>query len=82
VGRAVPRDLRFLRIGDLLTFGSEQRITHIGVYIGNGRYVHASSGAGAVVESRLDQRESSLTRAWQGVRRVMAERDSTVVAGG
>ncbi|MDQ3556718.1 MAG: C40 family peptidase [Gemmatimonadota bacterium] len=80
-GREIPRDPRFLRIGDLLTFGSEQRITHVGVYIGNGRYVHASSVAGQVVESRLDHRESSLVRAWRGARRVMAERDATSVAG-
>ena len=72
VGREVPRDPRFLRIGDLLTFGTERRITHIGVYIGNGRYVHASSVAGRVVESRLDQR-GSLMRTWRGVRRVVAE---------
>lgn len=82
VGEAVPRDPRFLRIGDLLTFGTPTRISHIGVYIGGGRYVHASSTAGRVVESRLDRPGSTLLRAWQGVRRVISGRDSTVVAGG
>lgn len=79
-GQEIPRDPRFLRVGDLLTFGDDLRITHVGVYIGNGRYVHASSVAGRVVESRLDRRESSLIRAWRGARRVLSDRDSTLVA--
>lgn len=80
MGEEIPRDPRFLRIGDLLTFGDGLRITHVGVYIGNGRYVHASSVAGQIVESRLDRRESSLIRAWRGVRRVLSDHDSTLVA--
>lgn len=81
VGQEVPRDPSRLRVGDLLTFGKGNRVTHVGVYVGNGRYIHASSGAGRVVESRLDRPASSLVRAWYGVRRFMAARDSaTTVA--
>lgn len=76
-GREVPRDPARLRVGDLLTFGRGGRITHVGVYVGDGRYIHASSYAGRIVESRLEQRESSLARAWMGVRRLLAESDST-----
>lgn len=76
-GREVPRDPARLRVGDLLTFGRAGRITHVGVYVGEGRYVHASSHAGRIVESRLDRRESSLARAWVGVRRLLAESDTT-----
>lgn len=76
-GREVPRDPARLRVGDLLTFGRGGRITHVGVYVGEGRYIHASSYAGRIVESRLDRRESSLVRAWMGVRRLIAEGDTT-----
>ncbi len=72
-GREVPRDPSRLRVGDLLTFGRGGRITHVGIYVGEGRYVHASSYAGRIVESRLDRRESSLVRAWMGVRRLLAD---------
>lgn len=75
VGREVPRDRLSLRVGDILTFGKGNRVTHVGVYVGNGRYIHASSGAGRVVESSLDRPASRLVRAWYGVRRFM-ERDS------
>ena len=57
-------------------------MTHIGVYVGNGRYVHASSGRGQITESNLDRPQSSLVRAWMGVRRVFgAESDSAANRG-
>ncbi len=77
VGTEVPRDRSLLRPGDLLTFGRGGRVTHIGVYVGDGRYVHASSGRGQITESNLDRPQSNLVRAWMGVRRVFgAETDS------
>ena len=79
-GLAVLPDTTHLRPGDLLTFGKSKRgASHVGIYIGNGRYVHASSGAGRVIESDLDRKSSSLVRAWRGVRRVLvsADADST-----
>jgi len=76
-GKEIPRDRSMLRPGDLLTFGRGGRVTHIGVYVGDGRYVHASSGRGQITESSLDRPQSSLVRAWLGVRRVFgAETDS------
>ena len=72
-GLAVQRDLTRLRPGDLLTFGKGKRgASHIGIYVGGGRYVHASSGAGRVIESDMGRSSSSLVRAWRGVRRVVA----------
>lgn len=71
VGQEIPRDRSLLRPGDLLTFGRGSRVTHIGVYVGNGRYVHASSGRGQITESSLDRPQSALVRAWMGVRRVI-----------
>lgn len=71
-GFAVERDADHLRPGDLLTFGKGKRgVSHIGIYIGNGRYVHASSIAGRVIESDLDRPASPLIKNWRGVRRLV-----------
>jgi cell wall-associated NlpC family hydrolase len=77
-GREVPRDVSQLRVGDILTFGTG-RVSHVGIYIGNGRYIHASTGAGRIVEARLDRPASPLVKAWYGVRR-MFESDSAAEA--
>lgn len=75
-GRAVERDTSRLRPGDLLTFGNGRRASHIGIYVGNGRYVHASSIAGRVVESPIDRRAERV-KPWRGARRVLpAEEDA------
>jgi cell wall-associated NlpC family hydrolase len=70
VGREVARDPDKLQPGDLLTFGRGSRITHIGIYIGNGRYVHASTSRREVVEAEIG-RNDSLMRSWRGVRRLL-----------
>ena len=75
VGQAVPKELDRLRVGDLLTFGNSRRISHIGVYIGNGRVIHASSYYGKVMEVAFHP-GTSLYRRWYGVRRVVAQEDS------
>jgi cell wall-associated NlpC family hydrolase len=80
-GAAVDRDTTRLRPGDLLTFGAGKRTSHIGIYVGDGRFVHASSAAGRVIESRLDRRPSRLIKPWRGVRRVLAA-DSAAVRPG
>ena len=65
---------QLLRPGDLLTFGRRGRsgVSHIGIYVGQGRYVHASSVAGRVIESDLNRTGSPLIKAWRGVRRIVA----------
>lgn len=76
-GLAVGRDTARLRPGDLLTFGKTKRgVSHVGIYVGGGKYVHASSVAGAVIESDIGRPTSRLSRAWQGVRRVIGELDT------
>ena len=83
-GLAVVRDRTNLRPGDLLTFGKGKHgVSHIGIYVGGGRYVHASTSAGRVIESDIGRSSSSLVRAWRGVRRVVAgvASDSVHVGG-
>ncbi|HEX5830443.1 MAG TPA: C40 family peptidase [Gemmatimonadaceae bacterium] len=77
VGRTVEKDVSHLRPGDLVTFGSSKRISHIGVYVGDGRFIHASTGAGKVVESRLLRPRHPGVKPWRGVRRLVTEADST-----
>lgn len=83
VGVAVNRDATRLRPGDLLTFGRGKQgsVNHVGIYIGNGRYVHASSVAGRVIESDVP-RPGSVIRAWRGVRRLVVGAASDSTNGG
>lgn len=44
-----------LQVGDAICFASHtESIGHVGIYIGDGQFIHASSGAGCVVISKLD----------------------------
>jgi len=46
---SVPVSLKNLREGDLLFFDQEgKKASHVGMYIGNGRFVHAPSSGGKV----------------------------------
>jgi len=80
-GLPVSRDTSRLLPGDLLTFGKGKKgsVSHIGIYVGDGRYVHASSVAGKVIESSIDRPFSPLIRIWRGARRVLAFNDTAVV---
>jgi cell wall-associated NlpC family hydrolase len=71
MGREIPKDRSQMRPGDLLTFGKGSRVTHIGMYVGEGRFIHASTSRRRVIESSLDQTSSSLVREWKGVRRLV-----------
>jgi cell wall-associated NlpC family hydrolase len=68
----VDRDTSLLRPGDLLTFasGNKASISHIGIYIGNGHFVHASSVAGRVIESPLNRAPAPKIKVWRGVARI------------
>jgi cell wall-associated NlpC family hydrolase len=70
MGREIPKDRSAMRPGDLLTFGRGARITHVGMYVGEGRFIHASTSKRRVIESSLDAK-SSLVREWKGVRRLV-----------
>lgn len=70
-GLEVPRELAALKPGDLLTFGRGRKISHIGIYVGNGRMVHASTARRSVIETDLTR--NPLIKQWKGVRRVVAD---------
>jgi cell wall-associated NlpC family hydrolase len=78
VGLPLTRDTSHLLPGDLLTFskGKKGKVSHVGIYVGDGRYVHASSVAGKVIESAIDRPFSPLIKAWHGARRILTLDDS------
>ena len=43
-----------LNTGDLVFFGSAGNVSHVGIYVGDGRFVHAPSTGGTVRMDRLD----------------------------
>lgn len=51
-GRDVRRSQ--LASGDLVFFGSRGRVNHAGIYVGEGRFVHAPSSGGTVRLDALD----------------------------
>ncbi|HEX6806367.1 MAG TPA: C40 family peptidase [Gemmatimonadaceae bacterium] len=69
-GEAIAKDTAQLMPGDLVTFGRGSRITHIGIYAGNGRFIHASTKAGRVIETTLVRPTARGIKPWQGVRRI------------
>lgn len=73
-GSPVKRDIASLKPGDLLTFGHGKRISHIGIYIGDGKYVHAPTPGKRVKVESLAHTKSSF---WKGARRLFAFNDAT-----
>jgi cell wall-associated NlpC family hydrolase len=43
-----------LQSGDLVLFASGRKISHVGIYVGEGRFVHAPNSGGTVRLDRLD----------------------------
>jgi len=61
---------RDLKYGDLVFFdftGEKKKVTHVGIYVGNSQFVHASTTRG-VVTDRLDQTE--YLQSYVGAKRV------------
>lgn len=76
-----PVESAGLSPGDLLTFGERDSITHVGIYIGDGRFVHASSVAGRVIVSPLDRPPHELIKPLIGARRVLTTWRAVTVRG-
>lgn len=67
-----PIDQSQLQPGDLLiwrAYGSSQTATHVGIYIGNNQYIHASSTGGCIKID--DMNYAASTRYLVGVRRIL-----------
>jgi cell wall-associated NlpC family hydrolase len=60
----LPVDVDSIRSGDLVLFAQHNEVTHAGIYVGAGRFVHAPSTGGEV---RLDQLNSKYWAAQQVV---------------
>lgn len=69
-GQRVPRNQ--LRSGDIVFFSTAKhgRVSHAGIYVGNGRFVHAPSSGGTV---RLDSVDSKYwSKAYLQAKRVLS----------
>jgi cell wall-associated NlpC family hydrolase len=73
LGIEVPRDPGQLLPGDLLFFGKGRRVTHIGIYVGEGRFVHAANHRKGVIESDVPGPADGW---WKGARRVLLDEGS------
>lgn len=64
-----PVAFKDLRPGDLLFFATRgRRVSHVGLYMGNGKFVHASSRSGGVITSSLS--EPYYAKRYVGARRL------------
>ncbi len=70
-GEAVSADPSSLLPGDLLMFvrGRSARISHVGIYVGEGKMIHASTAQRRVIETTLPSSMSSMKL--RTVRRVL-----------
>jgi cell wall-associated NlpC family hydrolase len=69
VGQSVPREA--LQPGDLVFFDMKEsgRVSHVGVYAGDGRFAHASLSRGVVY---ADFGAATYRRTYRGGRRILA----------
>jgi cell wall-associated NlpC family hydrolase len=77
-GTAVARELEALRPGDILTFAAHgrRRVTHVGLYLGEGRFVHSARGGVQISTlSASDPYGRWYWTRWVGARRIV-ENDS------
>ncbi|MEP7067235.1 MAG: C40 family peptidase [Gemmatimonadota bacterium] len=73
-GIAVPKDTAAMLPGDLVTFGrGKGAVSHIGIYVGDGRMVHASAKTGEVIETDLLKPKVAGVKRWKGTRRVLSD---------
>ncbi|MBZ9688251.1 C40 family peptidase [Clostridium estertheticum] len=66
-GSSVSRDS--LKQGDLIFFNTDGPVSHVGIYVGNGEFIHASSGSRKVTVSNLGQ--SYYATRYAGARRIL-----------
>lgn len=69
IGKVIRRRDRLER-GDIVAFGHDS-VTHIGIYVGQRKFVHASSVAGRVIVSSIDRQPTVQIRPFVAGRRVL-----------
>lgn len=69
--RGQPVKKKHLRAGDLVFFstGQENRVNHVGIYVGRGMFAHASQSRGVVYDALGDYKSL-----YRGARRVFSAR--------
>ncbi|MGH7654934.1 MAG: C40 family peptidase [Gemmatimonadaceae bacterium] len=72
MGDPIMRDTAAMQPGDLLVFGKGKRISHVGIYVGEGMMIQASSTAHHVVETPVVKYRPPGGLQWKGVRRIVA----------
>lgn len=45
----IPINENQLRVADLVFFSNGNRVNHVGIYIGNGNFIHASTSKGVII---------------------------------
>jgi cell wall-associated NlpC family hydrolase len=74
-GRHVPRDLTALEPGDILLFAERgSTVSHVGLYLGDARYIHSTTSGGVRVSSLSpydDAFDDWWFGRWVGARRVL-----------
>lgn len=78
MGDPIMKDTAAMQPGDLLVFGKGKRISHVGIYVGDGMMIHASSSSHHVVETEVVKYRPPGGLQWKGVRRIVAL-DTTAV---
>jgi probable lipoprotein NlpC len=47
MGKSVNKNR--LEIGDVIYFGEKRKVSHVGIFVGNGNFIHASTSLGVTV---------------------------------
>jgi cell wall-associated NlpC family hydrolase len=71
MGDPISKDTAEMQPGDLLVFGKGKRISHVGIYVGDGKMIHASSSSHHVVETEVVKYRPAGGLQWKGVRRIV-----------
>jgi cell wall-associated NlpC family hydrolase len=75
MGQVVSRDLAALRPGDILAFstaGTSSQVTHVGLYVGSGQFIHSSRNGVKLSQLEAGDGDSRWWRErWVGARRIV-----------
>lgn len=55
IGKGSSVSKNNLKQGDLIFFNTDGPVSHVGIYVGDGEFIHASSGSRKVIVSNLDK---------------------------